>query len=247
MKTNYTAHAALWDWDLYVDTAAQAFWRAMSGRYGRRVLSPMCALGQTAATLAEAGCTVTALDYTPEMIAEGRKRYGHIHGLTYVQGDIRDFTLPELVDFCFIDGTDLFLLPSLADVRQALGAIHRHLRPGGGFGLSVAYPPEASHAYPMQRFDPRVPRRDGTVTWKEGDSTYDAATGRQEIHQILYAQRDGETQRIDHRVTLQYYAREALWDAFAACGFQLAGAYCDHAFHTAEAMRENGYLEWVKA
>jgi len=57
----------------------------MSGKYGKHILSAMGALGQAGAYMVQTtpsgfqgNCTVTVLDYTSEMIAEGIKRFGTI-------------------------------------------------------------------------------------------------------------------------------------------------------------------------
>jgi ubiquinone/menaquinone biosynthesis C-methylase UbiE len=246
METNYSKHAAYWDWDLYDRSEEMAFWAAMAKKYGKEVLSPMCAIGQAAFYMAVRGHCVTALDYTEEMILEGQKRYGSIKGLEFVWGDIRTFQFDKYFDFCFIDGMDLHLLSSLEDIKLALCNINRHLRSGGGFGVEIGYPMEQSHSFPMRRFDPRVPRTDGTVIWKEGDSVYNAATKRQDIHQIIYVQKDCKTDSIDHFVSLQYYEWDVLFQTFHDCGFRVVKQYCDRSFQVSDNPRENGYIELVK-
>lgn len=246
METNYSKHAAYWDWDLYDRSEELDFWNKMALKYGKTVLSPMCAIGQAASYMANKGYIVTALDYTKEMVAEGQKRFGGIPGLAFVYGDIRTYQFEKAFDFCFIDGTDLHLLLTLEDVKLALCNIHRHLRAGGGFGLEVVYPFTQSHSDPMKRFDPRVPRNDGTVIWKEGSSNYNAITKRQDIHQVVCVQKDGKIERIGHNVSLQYYDREEFYQAFHECGFAVAGEYCDRYFHKSSIPYENCYIELNK-
>lgn len=246
VETNYSKHAEYWDWDGYDRSGDFEFWSRMGDKYGRNIFSPMCAIGQAAAYLADKGYKVTALDYTEEMILEGRKRFGNTQGLEFVRGDIRDFNTDKLYDFCFIDGADIHLLPSLSDVKAALANIGRHLRAGGGFGLEIRYPPEKSHSYPMKRFDPRVPRNDGTVIWKEGDSNYDAAAKRQDIHQVIHVIKDNKDFSIEHFVSLRYYDKEEMFGVFRECGFMIGGAYCDREFHKSCDPYENCFIELVK-
>lgn len=246
MKTNYSEHAAYWDWDMYDRSGELEFWNKMGMKYGKNVLSPMCAIGQAALYMANKGYCVTALDYTEEMILEGRKRYGNVRGLNFVQGDIRNYNFNKCFDFCFIDGTDLHLLLSLEDVKMALRNINKHLRSGGGFGLEIEYPFEQSHSSPMRRFDPRVPRNDGTTIWKEGNSNYNVVTKRQDIHQIIYVQKDGKTNCIDHFVSLQYYDKDVIFNSFQECGFKIADLYCDRSFNKSNIPRENCFIELEK-
>lgn len=246
MKTSYSEHAAYWDWDAFEDAAEQSFWYTMSGRYGKKILSAMCALGKTAAYLVRQDCRVTALDLTREMILEGKKRYGALPGLQFVQGDICDFRLTEQdYDFCFIAGTDLHLLPSLEHVKSALRCMRAHLRPVGGLGLGVWYADTMRHSIsvPMRRFEPRVPRGDGFPIWKEGESFFDAETKVQHIHQLVHIDDPRAPKVFTYDVTQQLYSRDELLAALDACGFQLAGQYCDYDLHTSEDMFSNCYLE----
>ena len=246
MKTSYSEHAAYWDWDAFEDAAEQSFWYTMSGRYGKKILSAMCALGKTAAYLVRQDCRVTALDLTREMILEGKKRYGALPGLQFVQGDICDFRLTEQdYDFCFIAGTDLHLLPSLDHVRNALRCAQAHLRPGGGLGLGVWYADTMRHSFsvPMRRFEPRVPRSSGPHIWKEGESNFDAETKIQHIHQLIHIDGPHTSKVFIHDIAQQLYARAELLATLDACGFQLAGQYCDYDFHTSGDIFANCYLE----
>lgn len=246
MNTNYSSHAAYWDWDEYDRSKDFDFWCRMCDKYGENVLSPMCAIGQAAAYMATKGYYVTALDYTKEMIFEGKKRFGNVNGLDFVQGDIRNFELNKCFDFCFIDGTDLHLLLSFDDVQKALRNINKHLRVGGGFSLELAYPSTISHSAPMRRFDPRVPRSDGIITWKEGDSNYDANTKKQDIHQILYVKNGDKIDSIELFVSLQYYDKEEIINAFQVCGFKIVGEFSDREFHKDDNPYANCFIELVK-
>ncbi|MBE5776468.1 MAG: class I SAM-dependent methyltransferase [Clostridiales bacterium] len=243
MKTDYSLHAAYWDWDGFDDSEVYRFWYEMGSAYGSKVFSPMCAIGQTAAYMARQGACVTALDLEKEMIAEGKKRFGHIPGLGFVCGDVCTCDLGEKFDFAFLASTDLHLLPDLHAVKVALQNINRHLRPGGGLGLEVWFAPDMSFASPMRRFEPRAPRRDGLYIWKEGDGHYDAARKIHRIHQVVHV---GENVQFDHDVTLQLYDREELFALFRACGFEIRNAWCDMQKNTSENPDQNVYLELVK-
>ncbi|MFA7672757.1 MAG: methyltransferase domain-containing protein [Clostridia bacterium] len=245
METNYSKHAAYWDWDLYDNSKDIEFWFTMSEKYGKNILSPMCAIGKSAAYLAYKGLNVTALDYTEEMILEGKKRFGNIEYLNFVQEDIRYFKLCRQYDFCFIDGSDIHLLPSIEDVKLALLNINGHLRSGGGLGVELVYPFKESHFAHMKRFDPRVPRND-CITWKEGDSYYNAVTKKQVIHQYLFIKKDEEIDCIEHFVNLQYYDREEIFDTFQVCGFKIVGQYCDRMFNKGDKQNENCFIELEK-
>lgn len=80
---NYAKHAQFWDWSKldYDRTLDNEYWCKFAKKYANTVLIPMCALGEAGAYMAERGMNVTAFDITPEMITEGKKRYGNVPGL----------------------------------------------------------------------------------------------------------------------------------------------------------------------
>ena len=243
MGADYALHAKYWDWDGYDDSAVYQFWLDMAKPYGTRVFSPMCAIGQTAAYMVRHGMTVTALDLEPEMIREGQKRFGQMEKLKFVCGNVCNCELNECYDFAFFASTDLHLLPDMEDVQRALRSINRHLRMGGGLGLEVWFAPDTSFTSPVQRFEPRAPRKDGLYIWKEGDGQYDAAVKVHRIHQVVHV---GDTLQFDHDVALQLYDRKVLMDVLNECGFTLKQAYCDTDKNISRHECENTYLELIK-
>lgn len=222
---NYAAHAAYWDWDGWNHQAEHDYWLQYAARYGRNVLIPMCALGETGAYLARSGFSVTAFDITPEMVAEGRRRFGDTPGLRILKGDVRSFHLDgPPADFCF--STDFEHLSTLEDVKRALVCINSHLRDGGGLVLetTLRQAGEESFAAPVQTFYPENQVYPGKMVWKTGGARYDAETGRFHIAQTFFAQdEDGETDSFDHSFALQRYFREEWLEAFAECGFEVVG------------------------
>jgi len=248
MQTNYAAHAAYWDWDEYDNSEDYNFWCKISDKYGKRILSAMGAIGAAGAYMARNGYIVTVLDYTEEMISEGKKRFGNIKGLDFVQADICDFELKDKnYDFCFIAGQDINLLLSIEVVGNALRNIRNHLRYGGCLGLDVCYPPGESHSFSVPRVEPRVPRKDGIYIWKENKGSYDAETQMHNIYQIGHVEKDGiETQTFEHSVSLRYYDKELLLDVFQKSGYKIIGEYCNHNFEKSDNPYDNYVFELEK-
>ena len=75
---NYARHAQYWDWSGHVRTGEHEHWLKYAIKYGKNVLIPMCVWGETGAYMAQRGMNVTAFDVTPEMVADGKKRFGDI-------------------------------------------------------------------------------------------------------------------------------------------------------------------------
>ncbi|MCL2408729.1 MAG: class I SAM-dependent methyltransferase [Oscillospiraceae bacterium] len=230
MLNDYQKQAAVWDWDGYDNTPEYEYWCEYAGQFGKNVLIPMCALGEVGAYMAEKGFHATAFDITPEMIAEGKARYGATIGLELVVGDIFELDLHRKdFDFAFIAGNgDLYLLQSVEDVEKAFISIHKHLRPGACLSLELSLPSKKSWSYPKKVFHPRVPNYTDKKVWKENESRYNANEKRQYINQTVYIEDSGGVESFTQSVLLQYYEREIILELLNKCGFIVQNEYCDH-------------------
>jgi RimJ/RimL family protein N-acetyltransferase/SAM-dependent methyltransferase len=224
---NYAQHARYWDWGGHDRSGEYAYWFNYAAKYGKNILIPMCAWGETGAYMAERGMNVTAFDITPEMIAEGRKRFGGVSNLRLFDGDVRDFRFDiQPADFCF--SMDFGHILTIEDVKRALVCINNHLRDGGCLvietGLRV--PGEKSEYHPSETFYPLTQVYPDIKVWKTGDTRIDAETGRCYISQTFYAEdTNGNVESFDHAFYLQGYYREEWLAAFKECGFDIAGEY----------------------
>jgi SAM-dependent methyltransferase len=224
---NYAKHARFWDWGKFHwdRTPDDEYWYHYANQYGNSVLIPMCALGEAGAYMARHGMNVTAFDITPEMIAEGKKRFGDVPGLRLYEGDVTDFCfdIPP-ADFCY--SGDFGHILTMDAVKKAFVCINNHLRDGGGLVIETALPPTESHSYPLQTFMPSKQPYPGLKVWKTGEGRVDADTGRHYISQIFYAEAEnGQTECFDHSFYLQRYSREEWLAAFAECEFEVKDEY----------------------
>ncbi len=222
----YAKHAAIWDWDGYDNSPEYDYWCSYAKQFGKKVLLPMCAIGQAGAYMAQHGLDVTAFDLTKEMIEQGKKRFGSIPNLSFENADICDLHLKDNnYDFCFIATQDLNLLADIDMVRKAFRSIALHLRKGACFALELVLPLHESFAYPSQTYYPRVPNYTDKKVWKEGKGRYDAVTKRQYIDQVIYIQDEKGIESIPHSIILQYFERDDILSALKDAGFHIAAEY----------------------
>jgi len=107
-----------------------ALWRAATVRAvdpqaGERVLDVAAGTGTSSAALAHRGATVVALDFSPGMIAEGRRRQPKIE---FVEGDAEKLPFG---DDEFDAVTISFGLRNVEHPKVALAEMYRVLKPGG--------------------------------------------------------------------------------------------------------------------
>ena len=224
---NYARHAQYWDWSGHDRTEEHEHWAKFASKYGKNVLIPMCAWGETGAYMAEQGFNVTAFDVTPEMVAEGNKRFGNIPGLRLYQSDVRCFNFDiQPVDFCF--SMDFGHIQTIEDVKKALVCINNHLRDGGCLVIETSFrmPGAKSNSTPTQTWHPPKQIYPHLKVWKTGDTHNDADTGRCYISQTFYAEdENGNIESFDHAFCLQGYFREEWLAALSECGFDVIGEY----------------------
>lgn len=109
------------------------FWRvatlkAVVPQRGERILDLAAGTGTSSMAFVPSGAHVVAADFSRGMIAEGRRRHGHVPNLEFVQADATD--LP-FADGEFDAVTMSFGLRNVNDPRRALRELRRVTRPGG--------------------------------------------------------------------------------------------------------------------
>ncbi|MDO5081032.1 demethylmenaquinone methyltransferase [Buchananella hordeovulneris] len=131
--------------------------RAVGARPGMRVLDLGAGTGTSAAQFARAGADVVACDFSPGMIAQGRRRYPH---LTFVQGDATD--LP-FADAEFDAVTISFALRNVQGTERALREMLRVTKPGGHlvvceFSTPTGRPTRGVYELYLRQLLPRLAR-----------------------------------------------------------------------------------------
>src|SRR6478609_10569422 len=69
--------------------------RAVAPRPGQRILDLAAGTGASSVSLATSGAEVVAADFSPGMLAEGRRRHGGLRNLSFVQADATDLPFAD--------------------------------------------------------------------------------------------------------------------------------------------------------
>ena len=102
--------------------------RAVAPRSRQRILDLAAGTGASSVSLARSGAEVVAADFSPGMIAEGRRRHRGIPNLTFVEADA---TALPFADDEFDAVTMSFGLRNVNEPKKALGELLRVTKPGG--------------------------------------------------------------------------------------------------------------------
>jgi len=102
--------------------------RAIAPKAGQRILDLAAGTGASSVALARSGAEVVAADFSPGMLAEGRRRHGGIPNLSFVEADA---TALPFADGEFDTVTISFGLRNVNEPRTALAELLRVTAPGG--------------------------------------------------------------------------------------------------------------------
>jgi SAM-dependent methyltransferase len=103
------------------------------------IVDVACGTGIAVAKFATAGYRVTGVDRSPQMLAQARKRVAQsgLQGITFVEADMRDFTLDQPADLatCMFDSLNYLLAE--ADLAAAFRCAAAALRDGGLYVFDI--------------------------------------------------------------------------------------------------------------
>ncbi len=122
------------DIDFYLGLAQEAH------AAGQPVLELACGTGRVAIPIAREGVQVVGLDRSPAMLAIAREKSAGLGNVRWVEGDMRDFDLPERFGLVFIPYRSFLHLLTVENQLSCLHRIHEHLAPGGRFALNIFNP-----------------------------------------------------------------------------------------------------------
>lgn len=138
--------------------------RAVAPRRGERILDLAAGTAASSASLATSGAQVVAADFSPGMLAEGRRRHGHLHNITFIEADA---TALPFDDAEFDAVTMSYGLRNVQDPKKALRELYRVTKPGGRMVINEFSTPPGALFRGLYRFYnaqvlPRVARLAGT-------------------------------------------------------------------------------------
>lgn len=152
------------------------FYVARARASGGRVLELACGTGRVSWPIARAGVSITGLDIESAMLeqaeAKGARETPDVrHRARFVRGDMTNFSLDADFALAIVPFRAFLMLLTVEQQRGALGAIRRHLRPGGTLIIDIFDPLYEmlvdEHSTPARDIpDFRHPRTGNTVSVK---------------------------------------------------------------------------------
>ena len=206
------------------------FWLALARREDGPVIEWGAGTGRLSVPLAGAGCDVTAVEASDNMLEKGREKSDAVE---WIRGDMRNVMLERKYGLAICAFNSFLCLLSLEDALTFLRNAREHLGPGGLLGIEVsAFAPEEL------REDPGGPtlRHDFTRELRQytagrrlerfSVSRYDAAS--QLLRMLLfYELYDWETleNKRGHELTIRILGRGELELMLRLAGFEVEAIY----------------------
>jgi SAM-dependent methyltransferase len=128
-----------------------AFWRRQAAAVGDTALELAAGTGRVAIALARKGVRMTGLELSEAMLDRARGRTARLppavqERLTWVQGDMADFRLPnQAFGLVFVAFNSFWLLPSPDAQARCLRCAAQHLAPEGRLVLDLFPPNDDDH------------------------------------------------------------------------------------------------------
>jgi SAM-dependent methyltransferase len=234
---DYAFIADLYDFVVpYRERQDVAFFVEAAQQSGGSVLEVGCGTGRVLIPTARAGIVITGLDLSTHMLAVCRERLqaepeAVQARVTLVEGDMRDFDLGQTFALATIPFRPFQHLTTVKDQMACLGAIHRHLMPGGILILDLFNPSvesltrdnlgqelgdEPDFSMPDGR---RVSRRNVIVS----RDLFEQVIRVELIYYVTHP--DGREERLVHAFPMRYLFRFEAEHLLVRCGFTVEALY----------------------
>lgn len=211
-------------WGRFVTGSVERF----AERKINTVLDLACGTGSLTEVLAQLGYDMTALDFSPEMLARAAPRLSHYRDpdVLLLQGDMRSFELNDTVDctVCALDS--LNYLTGRGDLVKCFKRVSLFMNPGGLFLFDVDTPYKFREVYGMRDY---VLESDGLLcAWK---NYYDEEKGLCDFELSFFEERpDGSYIRTDEFEQERCYTRRMIENALKKADFELCGVFSGDPF-----------------
>ncbi len=202
------------------------------------VLELGCGTGRILIPAARAGCEITGLDLSENMLSRCRQKLpaeeqvvrNRVH---LVQGTMVDFHLDRRFHAAIIPFRGMQQIVAVEQQMSCLRSIHRHLIPGGKllfdvFQLNVLLHEELHSGEEIEN-TPEFTLPDGRRLRRTHRLTASHRTEQYNNVELIYyvTDVDGTTERLVQSFPMRYYFRYELEHLLARCGFTILDLYGD--------------------
>jgi SAM-dependent methyltransferase len=208
------------------------FWLDYAQKAGSRTLELACGTGRVLFPLAQAGITITGLDYSVYMLDICRQKLAQQpqdiqRRVRIIQANMANFQTGEQYSLVIIPGRSFQILITPAEQESCLHSIAAHLKSHGTLIIDVFHPdfPRLYDPKYLQEFDRTsgVKLADGrTVDVTSRIAAYHKDMQYNEVEEIYYVHhKDGREERLVQSFPFHYFFRYEMEHLLRLCGFKV--------------------------
>lgn len=221
-RTMYEDYARVYDrsgqyrFSLTMARYCRKLW-ALFGASPKTLLDLACGTGTAAVAFQRQGLAVTGLDQSGMMLERARKKAPEIR---WVEGDMRDFTLPERFDAvtCLYDSLNYLLSPD--ELSQTFERIACHLNRDGLFVFDLA----TEHAL-AEEWGNSLEAVASNKLFQVWHSRFDPATKLASLDLTIFEPSGERYRMIEETHTHRVIERAEVQASLEQAGFQLEGVF----------------------
>ena len=194
----------------------------------RTVLDLACGTGTLTALLAAEGFDMTAVDASPEMLAEAQPKLARFTDppVLLVQGDMRDYELNDVVDCTVCALGSVNYLTGRGDLARCFKNVALFSRPDALFLFDVDTPRKFGEIYASRDY---VLEGEGILCAWQND--FDKKKGTCDFYLSFFEERpDGSWLRTDEWERERMYTRRMIENALKGAGMELCGVFSGSPF-----------------
>lgn len=214
------------------------FWLDYAQKTGGKTLELGCGTGRVLFPLAQAGITITGIDYSVYMLDICRRKLSEQptdvqKRINLVQANMTNFQTSEQYSLVIIPGRSFQILISPAEQESCLRSIAAHLKSLGTLIIDVFHPdfPRLYDPKYLQEFDRTsgVKLADGrTVDVTSRIIAYHKDKQYNEVEEIYYVHHpDGKEERLVQSYPFHYFFRFEMEHLLRICGFKVIELFGD--------------------
>ena len=193
-----------------------------------KILELCCGTGRITISLAQSGLNITGLDLNEEMLGEAKRKAKKENlNITFIKGDMRNFTMNEKFPMILIPFNSIHCLYENDDFISTLKTVYNHLEDNGYFMIDY-FNPDLNYLIPRKDKPQKIAdyeTEDGRRIVINQTLDYDDHT---QVNRIKWEHViDGESRTVES-LDMRIYFPQELDHYLTSSGFQIIDKYGDY-------------------
>lgn len=192
------------------------------------ILELACGTGRITCVIAQAGKTITGLDFSKAMLTQAQEKSQTLKlNIDWVHGDMTEFNLNKKFDVIFVGYNSVHHIQTNQQLESFLTCVKKHLNPGGRFMFDIFNPSlELLNRHKIRsEMDNYIDPQTGEEIFVTEENEYDAAT--QINHVTYFYSKAGTPDFHSHPLDMRMYFPQEMEAHLKYHGFKIVKKFGD--------------------